>query len=420
MKAPKPEILAHARDIVSACDRCADPVASAQVLPGEAYVSEEFWQFEKWAIFARDWLFVGHVGQVPRPGDYLARRLLDEPILIVRDERGTVRVLSGVCQHRGHPLVGGLKAQPEGAPCDNARRLVCPYHAWSYRLDGTLDFAAEMERTTPVETLRREIRLPELRSEIFHGLIFVTFAADAPPLAPSLARLDREIAAYGLAEMVPMPVRVDKDLAWNWKVHHENALEPYHTDYVHKRSHGAAPANLSAFMPFAPGDGQIMTTTDFAAGNDLFAGERPAAMPVIATLAEAQRRRLLFVSVMPCFFAVFQPSAVMLTLILPRGPGLLDTHRFPLYPRSTVEAPGFRELYEGQIARQGLIIEEDRITQTAVQAAHHSRFTPRGRLSWLEATIPQMNQWLLERYRRALADGGRRTADDRSAVSARA
>jgi hypothetical protein len=115
-----------------------------------------------------------------------------------------------------------------------------------------------------------------------------------------------------------------------------------------------------------------------------------------------QQRRLLFVSIMPTFFAVFQPSGVMVTLILPRGPSLMDTMRFPLYPRSTTLAPNFAETWQRQVAMQGTVIEEDITTQTAVQAAHHSRFTPRGRLSWLEAPIPQMNQWLLVRYRDAL------------------
>jgi phenylpropionate dioxygenase-like ring-hydroxylating dioxygenase large terminal subunit len=403
MKPPKPDIIAHAREVLADCRRCADPIASAQILPREAYVSEDFWAFEQWAIFSRQWLFVGHVNQVPEPRDYLARTIVGEPILITRDEAGQVRVLSAVCQHRGHPIVGGLKALPPGAPCQNARNLVCPYHGWTYRMDGRLHWAPEMDQTVPLDELRREIRLPEIRSEIFHGLIFVNFDDRAAPLAPSLATMAREIEAFDLVDMVPMPVRVDADIGCNWKAHHENALEPYHTDHVHQRTHASAPANLSKFMEFLPGDGAIMTTTDFASADaDLFSKDGRSAVPVIAALNAQQRRRLLFVSVMPTFFGVFQPSAVMLTLVLPRGAGRMDTHRFALYPKTTAAAPGFAELVERQIAAQGAVIEEDLITQNAVQAARHSRFTPRGRLSWLEATIPQMNQWLLERYQSAL------------------
>ena len=260
-----------------------------------------------------------------------------------------------------------------------------------------------MEKTTPVEVLRREISLPKIRSEIFHGLIFINFDNEASPLAPSLAKLDREIAPFGLAEMVPMPVRVDTELLCNWKGHQENALEPYHTDYVHKRSHASAPASLSKFLEFSPGDGQVMTTTDFAASEaDLFSQSGKTAMPTIQGLRPEQQRRLFFASILPNFFGVFQPSGVMVTLILPRGPSLMDTMRFPLYPKSTTETPGFSEMFQRQVTVQGTVIQEDIVTQSAVQAGHHSRFTPRGRLSWLEATIPQMNQWLIERYRSAL------------------
>jgi phenylpropionate dioxygenase-like ring-hydroxylating dioxygenase large terminal subunit len=406
IRRPKPETIAFAREVVDNAARCADPVQSAQILPAEAYVSEEFWDFEKWAIYGRQWLFVGHVNQVSAPRDYLARTILDEPILITRDDGGKIHVLTGVCQHRGHPLVGGLKAQPDGAACQNARNLVCPYHGWAYNLDGTFIWAPEMEKTTPIEELKKRIRLPELRTEIFHGLIFINFDSNAAPFSPALAKLDQEISNFDLANMMPMPVRVDSDLQWNWKVHFENALEPYHTDYVHQSSHSSAPANLSKFIDFTKGDGQVMTTTDFASSDvDLFSQGGQAntkTAPIIATLNEQQRRRLLFVAVMPTFFAVFQPSAVMATLILPKGPGRMDTHRFAIYPKTTVAMPGFNELFERQIKRQGVVIQEDLITQTAVHAAHRSRFTPRGRLSWLEATIPQMNQWLLERYQSAL------------------
>lgn len=404
MQMPRADVLALARQIIADCDHCADPVQTAQILPAEAYVNDEFWDFEKWSIFSRQWLFVGHVNQVPKLRDYLALTVLDEPILITRDENNQVHVLSAICQHRGHPLVGGLKAQSVGAPCLNARNLVCPYHGWTYQLDGAFLWAPDMEQTTPLETLRREIRLPRIRSEIFHGLIFINFDDHARPLAPSLAKLEHEIAPFNIADMVPMAVRVDSDLRCNWKGHHENALEPYHTDYVHKRSHASAPANLSRFFEFSPGDGQIMTTTDFAAPDaDLFSQVGKSAMPLIEGLRPEQRRRLLFVSILPTFFAVFQPSGVMLTLILPRGPSLMDTLRFPLYPKSTALAPNFAEQWQRQVTVQGTVIQEDIITQTSVQAGHHSRFTPRGRLSWLESPIPQMNRWLLERYRDALA-----------------
>src|SRR5690606_26371545 len=149
-------------------------VDKAGILPSDAYVNEQFWDFEKKAIFSKEWLCVAHVNEIPNPGDHLPIVILDEPIVIVRDEEGTVRALSAVCQHRGHPLIGGVKEAPPNGGCLNARALVCPYHAWTYSLNGKLRGAPSME-SIPLEELQAENSLPEIRSEIFHGLVFINF-----------------------------------------------------------------------------------------------------------------------------------------------------------------------------------------------------------------------------------------------------
>ena len=78
---------------------------AGQILPAEAYTSEAFWEFEKHAIFSREWLCIGHVNEVPSVGDYLPLTVLGEPLLLVHDE-AKIRVLSSVCRHRGHPIAG--------------------------------------------------------------------------------------------------------------------------------------------------------------------------------------------------------------------------------------------------------------------------------------------------------------------------
>jgi phenylpropionate dioxygenase-like ring-hydroxylating dioxygenase large terminal subunit len=148
------------RDVVQKCATCIGPVKDAEILPAEAYVSEEFWEFEKRAIFARQWLAIGHVNEVPKSGDHLPLVVNDEPVMVVRDDAGAVRVLSSICQHRGHPLVGGVVEAPPPGRCLNARRLVCPYHNWVYGLDGKLVGAPSMSETTPIAELRPAARNP--------------------------------------------------------------------------------------------------------------------------------------------------------------------------------------------------------------------------------------------------------------------
>jgi phenylpropionate dioxygenase-like ring-hydroxylating dioxygenase large terminal subunit len=404
---PPPHVLDYAARLVAGAEGATAPVADARILPPQMYVSDEFWEFEKEAVFGHDWLCVGHVSEIPGPGDHLPVTVLDEPLLLTRDEAGEVRVLSALCQHRGHPIYAGLAARPADAPCLNASRLTCPYHNWVYRLDGTLVAAPSMNETTPLEELRATIRLPEIKSEIFHGMIFVSFDADAAPLAPTLAKLEQELVTYGVEDLIAMPASVRTDLAWNWKMHHENALEPYHTDFVHKGVHETAPSRLARFEEFDPGDGQVMHTTYLISEEaDLATDSGERALDPIPGLTDEQRKRILFASVPPMLFGIFQPTFVSMSILLPSGPGRMDLRRLNLYPRSSIESEGFDDYYEEQLKRKQIAIDQDQVTLEAMHRAYSSRFVPPGTLAALEKTIPQMNTWLMERYRRAVGVGG--------------
>ncbi len=402
---PDSNALAAAARVLAGSDRVADPFATAEIFPAEAYTGEDFWRFEKWALFEREWLCIGHVGQIPRPGDHFSITIIGEPIIVARDEDGAVNVFSAICQHRGHPLMDGLDAPTKPGACRNAKLLMCPYHAWSYRLDGRLHAAPGMNKTASAEDLRQRIRLPPIRHTVFHGLIFINFDADAPALGPGLERMEAMIAGYGLEALCATPT-TSIAIASNWKIYQENSLEPYHTDTVHKTSHNPAPAHLSAFYDYAPGDGAIITTTGFAESAELFAADDQPALPLIAGLDEAQSSRLLFVAVLPVLFLLFEPGSVLVTLALPQGPAQMTLTTFSLYPRDAVDQPDFEAAAQAQAAALRVIVAEDIATQEALQRGHGSRFTPKGELSWLEATIPQMNGWLVERYGAAFRRAG--------------
>jgi len=409
----EPIDFSHVRDIVQQCESCIRPVKDAEILPADAYVSEKFWEFEKQEIFGREWLAIGHVNEVPNSGDHIPLTVNDESVVVVRDDDGTVRVLSSICQHRGHPLIGGVVDAPAPGTCLNARRLVCPYHNWVYGLDGKLVGAPSMGETTPIAELRQNVRLPEIRSEIFHGLIFVTFNKDARPVAESLGKLDREFANYGLENLVPGYVFAQTDQPWNWKLHHENALEPYHTDYVHKGFHTAVPAELTQFRDFEVGDGQIMRTTGFAkAGGDLFEESGSRRLPDIEGLTNEQRSRVFFTSIMPCVVAVLQPSFVTITFLNPLSAGRINLRRLNLYSKAATQVPDFDRIRLEQFEQMKTIIMQDQVTQAALQVAYRSRFAPRGRLSQLETAITQLNHWVVDKYRRGLA---RETAEIKTA-----
>jgi phenylpropionate dioxygenase-like ring-hydroxylating dioxygenase large terminal subunit len=392
-----------ARHIVGRTKFSVLPVKEAQLLPPETYISEKFWAFEKHAIFSREWLCIAHVNELPDVGDYLPLTVLNEPVVVVRDEKRNVRVLSAICRHRGHPLVGGVMENPQPGRCMNASRLTCPYHNWVYGLDGRLLGAPSMSETTPVSVLRDNMHLPEIRSEIFHGLVFLNFNDDPPPLAPSLAKLNDEFASYGLEKLIPGHVFPQESLKWNWKLHHENALEPYHTSYVHKGYHDAVPSNLTQFREFEIGDGQVMRTTGFAkTAGDLFEGSGNRRLPEIEGLSEEQRGRVLFISIMPSAVAVLQPSFVTITFLSPVSAGVMNSRRVNLYSKAATEVPEFDRIRQEQFEHMKVIIMQDQVTQATLQEAYHSRYMPPGRLSYLENAITQLNTWVVDKYKRGL------------------
>lgn len=403
--------LALASDVVERSLSCLRPVSSAEILPAEAYTSEAFWAFERRAIFDREWLCVGHVNEIPNCGDHLPISVLDEPLLLVRTQSGEVKAMSAICRHRGHPIVGGVKPAPDTGACLNARRLVCPYHNWVYDLEGRLVGAPSMDLASLEGQLRSTVRLPQIRSQVFHGLIFITFNPDPAPLEDTLAPLEPEIAPYGVDQLVPAHTLHKTNLPWNWKLHHENAIEPYHTSFVHRGYHDAVPSHLTTFRPFGSGQGFVARSTGFAQGDgDLFESTGDRRLPFISTLPDECRKRALFVSVLPTAVLVMQPTMVTITFVNPTSARTMNSRRINLYPKEAMTGPGAKDMRDAQLDQMKIIISQDQDTQTALQQAYQSRFTPRGRLAELETGIAQLNYWVVDRYKSGLHSMGVDTA----------
>ena len=161
---PDIELTDHLRGIIEQLAESTAELESCVSLPPEVYTSEAWFEFEKRAVWDREWVCVAHVGHIPQVGDYTAITVNDDPLLVLRDLRGDVRVMSAVCQHRGHVL---------GEPSGNTQVFTCPFHGWSYDLTGQLVSAPEMKTHASLEELQRTHCLPGLRVEIWNGFIFV-------------------------------------------------------------------------------------------------------------------------------------------------------------------------------------------------------------------------------------------------------
>lgn len=195
-------------------------------LPAWTYHSPALFDLEREKLFLTHWQVVGHVGDIPAAGDWLAFDLIGERAVVMRGNDGVVRAFHNLCRHRGARVVDGTKGHCKGA-------IVCPFHGWVYNLDGTLRGAARPSSFG--EMKRDEFGLKPIEMEIFHGFIFLRFKdGPQPSVAELLAPYATDFAAYGLDKLLPV-----RNLDWtselpvNWKSVRDVDNEGYHVALAH-------------------------------------------------------------------------------------------------------------------------------------------------------------------------------------------
>ena len=184
------------------------------------YLDAEIFASERDRVFPRDWLYAGHVSQIPETGDYLTYTLADESVIVVRTESGEIRALANVCRHRGSRVCD--------AASGNVKQFVCPYHGWVYRLDGTLRSA----RLFPATFDTSEFGLHPISLRVFHGLIFISFLSKPESFAPAERAMTHCFDAFAL-DKAKVAAHISYPVAANWKLALENYLECYHCAPAH-------------------------------------------------------------------------------------------------------------------------------------------------------------------------------------------
>lgn len=198
--------------------------AAAMSLNAEAYTDPAWFALEQNAIFAKSWQWVCHVEKVREPGQYVTATIAGRSIVVLRDREGVLRAFYNVCKHRAHELLEG-----EGT----ANHIMCPYHAWVYRLDGGLHRAPHTESLVGFN--KDEICLDAVQVEAFCGFIYVNLDSNAAPLAEQSGDLGREIMYWAPeVEELTFGHRLTYDIKSNWKNVVDNFLECYHCPTAHK------------------------------------------------------------------------------------------------------------------------------------------------------------------------------------------
>jgi len=201
------------------------------MIPAHIYNDEEIFRLERERLFGRAWVFVGHTSEIPQPGDYVVRRVLEDSFIVARGEDGEVRALFNMCLHRGMQVCR--------AEMGNASHFRCPYHGWSYRNDGRLvglPFHKDAYGGEAGFRRKGQTLLPAPALDTYNGLIFVSLDPDAPPLRDYLGDFAFYLDYYtrqsesGIELRGPQRWRVKA----NWKIGAENfAGDMYHTPQTH-------------------------------------------------------------------------------------------------------------------------------------------------------------------------------------------
>ena len=205
-------------------ERISDDAMRSKVLAPSYYTDPRAFEIEKREVFYRSWTYVGHESQIPKVGDHLPTRVVDQPLVLLRDRAGTVRCFYNVCVHRGMTLV-------HEPGCANT--LKCPYHGWVYDLSGRLVAARNTAQMGDAFTTS-EFGLREVKVSVLHGLIFVNLDDAAAPIEATIAPLFDDIAGLGLDPAKLKHARtVDYQLHTNWKIAVDNYVECYHCPVAH-------------------------------------------------------------------------------------------------------------------------------------------------------------------------------------------
>ena len=354
------------------------PLEHAETLPRWCYTAQEFYDEEVNRIFRKTWNFVGREDEIASPGSFLTVNLFGNSIIMVRDRTGKVNAFANTCRHRGTRLLSGS---------DRCPAIRCPYHSWTYALSGELIGAPGMEGVVGFD--KADYGLVPVRSESWGGFMFVTLDPECVALPDHLGNAIETFSPYRFENML-CTRRMEYDLACNWKLYVENAMEDYHTATVHHVSIGKqvctrepATRNWDAIhMP--------------AAKTAAILPEETSSFPHIATLTGKSASGTYFSVIYPnTFFATTQDCMWWLH-VAPKGPARCVVTHGACFPRATVERDDFKQEVRKYYQRWDKSLPEDNEIAEMQQAGLECSLSQPGRFSLHEPVVHAMDQWVLE------------------------
>jgi Rieske 2Fe-2S family protein len=280
------------------------PFGQSRMLPREAYVDPEVFDWEQRNIFS-GWICVGHASDLTSVGAQRAVGSGANGVLLVRSETGEVRAFANVCRHRGHELLacGGATKK---------RSIICPYHSWSYRLDGGLRNAPGFRNAENFDA--GEFGLTELRLMDWHGWLFVDPSGRGADFAEHVAGLEDIVGPYRPEDLTIVD-RHSYELAANWKVIVENYQECYHCSTIHPELSRVSPPASGATLDLE--GSWLAGWMSIGEGLETMSLTGKSGGVAIAGLSEQQMRTVMYVVGYPNLLVSLHPDYVMTHLMMP-------------------------------------------------------------------------------------------------------
>jgi choline monooxygenase len=329
------------------------PLAESSTIPGSWYTDARVAARERRTVFSRTWQMVGRADQVEHPGQYLTAEVGGEPIVVVRGGDGVVRAFFNVCRHHAAAVMT--------EPCGRVERLQCPYHGWTYGLDGQLKSTPELDGICNFDRARNG--LVPVHVAAWEKLVFVHLDPDPPPIETFLGEMVEQVASLGIASL-HFAGRREWTLQCNWKVFVDNYLDGgYHVPYLHR--------GLNSVLSFK--DYTIETFGRFCLQSSPVAqrgGERAT--------ADVRKGRAQYFWLYPNLMLNCYDGYLDTNLVIPLG---IDRMKviFDFYFADVSD--GARAGNEESMAVSGRIQDEDQAICESVQRGLGSRAYVAGRLS---------------------------------------
>ena len=367
-------------DIEEQLKNCVKNNNESSSIPPLCYSNDKILEIEKNLLFKKQWICIGHIKYLKKPGDYFTKLISDIPIIVIRDKLLQIRVFLNVCRHRSARLLEGK---------GNTSGIVCPFHSWAYNLEGKLKGAPNMNEAKNFH--KEEFGLKEFQSEERLGLCFVSFDKSNQKLDDQIDNFEVIHSKWPMINLISTRQRTFT-VNCNWKAFLEVFNEYYHLPFVHPETIGEIYQ-----VPDFPDETNGSFTSQFGKTSGtgaLLEKEQEFALPRMPGLNKEAFNSVRYTWIFPNLTFAIGDDALWIYEVYPLTSEICEVFQTTCFPESTTNLNNFETLSKQYYHRMDAAIEEDIPALINQQNGLRSSYAEQGRFSpLLEANVAFFAEW---------------------------